>query len=40
MMKKINEDYSVLSDKQKRFVYDHHNDLAVLVYSFKDNDDG
>jgi hypothetical protein len=37
MMKKINEAYSVLSDKQKRFYYDHRNDSSKADgYSFKD----
>lgn len=36
IMKKINEAYDVLSDKQKRFSYDHRNDSAEVGYSFND----
>jgi DnaJ domain len=37
MMKKINEAYDVLSDKQKRFDYDRRNDSAAAAgYSFND----
>jgi curved DNA-binding protein CbpA len=36
MMKKINEAYDVLSDKQKRFDYDHRNDSVAVGYSFND----